>query len=115
MDKLEFREIREEERLLVCFLLAKCGMSEKEFSVAGMVNDYEGGVMGSINFAGSDPGLYQGDLIQAEYTDADGTEVIITLTVDTHGKLLDLDFWKTDFSALIRYPTPETLGLLRLP
>lgn len=115
MDKLEFREIREEERLLVCFLLVKCGMSEKEFPVAGMVNDYEGGVMGSINFAGSDPGLYQGDLIQAEYTDADGTEVIITLTADTHGKLLDLDFWKTDFSALIRYPTPETLGLLRLP
>lgn len=115
MDKLEFREIREEERLLVCFLLVKCGMSEKEFPVSGMVNDYEGGVMGSINFAGSDPGLYQGDLIQAEYTDADGTEVIITLTVDTHGKLLDLDFWKTDFSKLIRYPTPETLGLLRLP
>lgn len=115
MDKLEFREIREEERKLVRFLLSKCGMSEEEFPVSGWVNDYEGGVMGSINFAGSNPDLYQGDLIQAEYTDADGTGVIITLTVDTQGKLLDLDFWKTDFSALIRYPTPETLAQLRLP
>jgi hypothetical protein len=30
---------------------------------------------------------------------------MITLTHDTEGQLLDLDFWKTDFSKLLKYPT----------
>ena len=69
--------------------------------------------MGSINFAGSDPDLYDTDLIQAEYTDVDGVDVVITLTRDKNNRLLDLDFWKMNFEKLVRYPAPDQLTVLR--
>lgn len=64
--------------------------------------------MGSISLGGN-VDAYDGDLIQAEYIDSDSTPVVITLTKDSNGQLLDLDFWKTDFSRLIDYPTPDQL------
>lgn len=108
-----YRPIRDEEKKLVLFLLSQCHVELMKFPIADEVFEYEGGVMGSINFAGSDPDNYAGDLIQAEYKDIDDVDVLITLTEDKHNHLLDLDFWKVDFSKLIRYPTPELLGLLR--
>ena len=107
------RKIRQEETELVVFLLQQCNFTIREYPIADEVVEYEGGIMGSINFAGSDPDAYDGDLIQAEYKDADGVDVVITLTRDKNSRLLDLDFWKMNFSKLIRYPTPELLGLLR--
>lgn len=107
------RQIRQEETALVTFFLQQCNFTTMEFPIAEEVFEYEGGVMGSINFAGSDPDAYDVDLIQAEYQDEDGVDVLITLTKDTNNCLLDLDFWKMDFSKLIRYPKPELLGLLR--
>ena len=64
--------------------------------------------MGSISLGGN-VDAYAGDLVQAEYVDEDGTTVVITLTKDENGQLLDLDFWKTDFSKLLVYPTPDKL------
>ncbi len=107
------RKIRQEETDLVTFLLQQCNLTSTDYPIAEEVFEYEGGIMGSINFAGSDPDAYAGDLILAEYQDIDGVEVLITLTKDKYNYLLDLDFWKMDFSKLIRYPTPELLGLLR--
>ena len=107
------RKIRQEEIDLVTFLLQQCNFTIQEYPIAEEVHEYEGGIMGSINFAGSDPDAYDGDLIQAEYKDVDEVEVLITLTKDKSNRLLDLDFWKMDFSKLIRYPKPELLGLLR--
>ena len=108
-----YRPIRDEEKELVLFLLSQRHEELMNFPIADEVFEYEGGVMGSINFSGSDPDTYAGDLIQAEYQDIDGVDVLITLTKDKYNHLLDLDFWKVDFSKLIRYPTPELLGLLR--
>lgn len=107
------RKIRQEETALVTFFLQQCNFTPLEYPIAEEVYEYEGGIMGSINFAGSDPDAYNGDLIQAEYKDVDGVDVVITLTKDKSNRLLDLDFWKIDFSKLIRYPKPELLGLLR--
>ena len=107
------RKIRQEETELVTFLLQQINLTSVNYPIAEEVFEYEGGIMGSINFAGSDPDAYAGDLIQAEYKDADGVDVVITLTKDKSNQLLDLDFWKMDFSKLIRYPKPELLGLLR--
>lgn len=108
-----YRPIRDEEKKLVLFLLSQRHEELMNFPIAEEVFEYEGGVMGSINFAGSDPDAYAGDLVQAEYQDLDGVGVVITLTKDKNERLLDLDFWKMDFSKLIRYPTPELLGLVR--
>jgi len=109
----DFRKTREVERILITFLLSLCNFTIDDYPIANEVTEYEGGVMGSINLSGSDPDQYHGDLIQVEYTDEDGVEVIITLTKDNDNRLLDLDFWKMNFSKLIRYPEPADLTVLR--
>jgi hypothetical protein len=104
----ELRPIRQEEINLIEFLLQKLGLNPVDFPFNNMVDDYEGGKMGSIGL-GKPEAVYDGDLIQVEYEDTDGTNVIITLTKDTDNQLLDLDFWKIDFSKLIQYPKPSQL------
>jgi hypothetical protein len=102
------RPIRQNEVELIHFLLAKLNLDPASFPISEMVDEYEGGKMGSISLGGDVSG-YDGDLIQVEYVDSDATPVVITLTKDTNNQLLDLDFWKTDFSKLLVYPTPDKL------
>ncbi|MEO6285231.1 MAG: hypothetical protein ABIN80_10855 [Dyadobacter sp.] len=102
------RPIRQNEIDLVHFLLEKLNLNPEDFPISEQVDEYEGGKMGSISLGGDVDG-YDGDLIQVEYIDTDDTPVVITLTKDHHNHLLDLDFWKTDFSKLIEYPTPDKL------
>jgi hypothetical protein len=105
---IERRQIRDNEHSLIAFLLSRLSVSETEYLINTQVYEYEGGKMGSISL-GEDDATYDSDLIQVEYIDADQTPVVITLTKDTNNLLLDLDFWKTDFSKLIQYPKPEDL------
>lgn len=109
---IERRQIRDNEYALITFLLARLGVSETEYPINTQVYEYEGGKMGSISL-GDDDASYDSDLIQVEYIDTDQTPVVITLTKDNNNRLLDLDFWKTDFSKLIEYPKPEDLILER--
>lgn len=102
----ERRKIRETERNLIVFLLKKLNLNLNEYPINEDVEEYEGGIMGSISMGNPDISPYAGDLIQANYVDSDGKEIVITLTKDTNNQLLDLDFWKVDFSKLITYPTP---------
>jgi hypothetical protein len=102
------RPIREEELTLIHFLLEKLNLDPIDYPVNENVDEYEGGKMGSISLGGDVNG-YLGDLIQAEYVDIDDTPVVITLTQDNNGRLLDLDFWKVDFSKLLEYPVPDKL------
>ncbi len=108
----ESRTIRENERAIVAFLLQHLKVSEKEFPIGEKVIEYEDGKMGSITFGNGDSTNYAGDLIQVQYIDTDRIPVIITLTIDHDYKLLDLDFWKEDFSKLLRYPDPEDLVVI---
>lgn len=39
-----------------------------------------------------------------QFKDSDDIAVIASLYIDTKGKLLELDIWKTDYSPLIKYP-----------
>lgn len=105
----ERRKIKPEEIDLIAFLLNKVGLSTDEYPIADLVDEYEGYVMGSIGLGDPVVSPYAGDLIQAKYIDSDGKDVAITLTMDENGQLLDLDFWKVDFSKLIAYPKPENL------
>ena len=97
------RKIRQNEKDLILFLLKKLNLNVIDYPINEDVFEYEGGKMGSISL-NNNPDAYAGDLIQVEYIDTDNTPVMITLTHDTERKLLDLDFWKTDFSKLIKYP-----------
>ena len=107
---IERRKIRDNEHTLITFLLKQIGTNELAFPINEQVYEYEGGKMGSISM-GDEDATYESDLIQVEYIDADKIPVVITLTKDTNNQLLDLDFWKTDFSKLIEYPKPEGLVL----
>ena len=104
----EKRQIRQNEKDLIEFLLQKLNLNPDDHQVDEFVDEYEGGKMGSISLGG-DANAYAGDLIQVEYIDSDQTPVVITLTKDETGRLLDLDFWKVDFSKLIEYPVPEKI------
>ncbi|MDP1816692.1 MAG: hypothetical protein Q8K92_19725 [Leadbetterella sp.] len=105
----ERRKIKEEEINLIVFLLNKVGLTAVEYPINELVEEYEGYVMGSIGLGNPEVCPYAEDLIQAKYIDSDGKEVAITLTMDENGQLLDLDFWKVDFSKLLVYPKPENL------
>ncbi|MCE7058656.1 DUF6984 family protein [Dyadobacter sp. CY343] len=102
------RPIRQNEKELIDRLLKQVDLNINDFQINENVDEYEGGKMGSISLGGN-VDAYAGDLIQAEYVDQDDVPVVITLTKDENGQLLDLDFWKTDFSKLIEYPTPDKL------
>ena len=103
------RRIKEEEIALIEFLLERADLKLSNFAIPELVDEYEGYVMGSMGLGDPEISGYDGDLIQAKYMDSDEKEVVITLTKDQNGQLLDLDFWKVDFSKLILYPKPENL------
>lgn len=105
----ERRKIRENERELILFLLKKLDLKVENYPINENVEEYEGGKMGSISMGNPDISLYKDDLIQAKYVDSDGVDVVITLTQDHNNQLLDLDFWKVDFTKLISYPTTDKL------
>ena len=98
------RKIRQNEKEIIIFLLEKLNLNVIDYPINEDVFEYEDGKMGSISL-NDNPDKYAGDLIQVEYIDTDNTPVMITLTHDDKGQLLDLDFWKTDFSKLLKYPT----------
>jgi len=106
----EKRVIRQNEKDLIAFLLTQVNLNPEHFPVDELVDEYEDGKMGSISLGG-DVNAYAGDLIKVEYIDSDETPVVITLTHDDKNRLLDLDFWKIDFSKLIEYPTPDKIIL----
>ncbi len=104
----QIRPIRQNEIELIQNLLQKLALNPANYALPVIVDEYEDGKMGSIGL-GTGEHEYAGDLIQVEYIDTDDTPVVITLTKDTNDQLLDLDFWKTDFSKLLTYPTIEKI------
>ncbi|MET2985320.1 DUF6984 family protein [Aureibaculum conchae] len=70
------------------------------------------GEMGSISFDLDGKAEFGKVLIEAEYSDTDGANVLITLTEDENGNLFELDYWKTDFTKLVEYPSPEKIKIL---
>jgi hypothetical protein len=76
-----------------------------------LVEDMNDGAMGSLRFLGVErQDRHAARTIgEAEYVDEDGTVVSIALIVDEAGEPFELDFWKVDFSKLLKYPEPHEL------
>jgi hypothetical protein len=69
--------------------------------------------MGSVRFVRKDGRrAFGSEVARAEYVDGDGILVSIAVNVDQEGDLYEIDFWKTDFSPLRRYPRPEDLRVV---
>ena len=75
------------------------------------VTDMHDGGMGSIRFLSADRSMrkFGKQIAATEYIDEDGVLVSITINTDNQGDLFEVDFWKTDFSVLRRYPNPLDL------
>lgn len=104
------RAIRDEEKAIVLAMLQFAGHSEDSYPIAEQVSEYGEPFMGSINFDNNRPDLYAGDICQCEYTDEDGENVVLSLTKDQEDKLLDLVFWKSNFTPLKKYPTADIVS-----
>lgn len=98
------------ELMLLHFLICEADffkLSEKMLESL-KVADMEDGGMGSLRLFPK--GLKVLDAMFGErastcqFADEDGVDVIASLNFDQHGKLYELDIWKTDFGKLIRIP-----------
>jgi hypothetical protein len=76
-----------------------------------LVEDMEDGGTGSIRFVKSGRRTFGAAIAQAEYTDGDGVLVSIAVNSYDQGELYEVDFWKVDFSPLLRYPKPTELRM----
>lgn len=107
------RALRPEEVALLSRIL---GSERANCLSDATVVDMNDGGMGSVRFAPfGDARRYGSTLADAQFTDADGIPVSVTVNVDQHGQLLELDLWKVDFSPLLRYPGPAEVTLQPRP
>lgn len=106
------RTLRSEERSLIRSLLSGVyPTAEVESALTEcLVVDMQDGGMGSIRFVGSEPRSFGKALVEAQYSDSDGVLVTIAVNADHQGQLFELDFWKVDFSPLMRYPKPSDVS-----
>lgn len=65
--------------------------------------------MGSLRFASEFQRKFGRQLITARYIDVDNIPVIITINLDEHDQLFELDFWKVNFSGLRKFPATNEL------
>ncbi|MGL1885401.1 MAG: hypothetical protein OCD76_02705 [Reichenbachiella sp.] len=103
------RAIKPEEKAIINAMIQHAGLDERQAPISELVSEYGDPFMGSINLNNDRPDEYAGDLAKCEYVDEDGEKVVLILTFDKDAKLLDLDFWKSNFSPLVNYPNPETV------
>ena len=69
------------------------------------------GGMGSLRLLTSRPEdqRYGKHIAEAGYIDIDGVDVLLTINIDKHGDLFELDVWKVTYTPLKRWPKPEDL------
>jgi hypothetical protein len=107
------RPLRDAERRVVAYLLGAASHEVQYDLERCMVTDLRDGGMGSLRFVSDDePERSFGRTIaEAEYLDADDVPVSIALSLDGQDRLYEVDFWKVNFSPLLRYPVPEQLKI----
>jgi|GEM_PF-2010379 len=106
-----WRPLRREEKNILTHLLINhknFNLYKQEINSRNVRNMLDGG-MGSIEFHSHCKKKFGGTLAEAQYFDVDDVMVIITIYHDKYGNLYEVDFWKVDFSPLIKYPTPEKI------
>jgi hypothetical protein len=110
------RALRPDERSILIALIASSDAALLEQLPDAVVQDAGDGTLG-IEFVRPVDGhmRFFETVASAEFIDEDGTPVSAALHVDKGGRLMELDFWKADFSRLTRYPTPDQLVMKPRP
>jgi len=111
MSNGQARHLRPDEiALIVALLSSKREEQELRKELAhALVEEMKDGGMGSLKFVGADGRKYGAQVAEAEFQDADGVTLNITINVDQRGSLFELAIWKIDFSPLIRLPSPPDI------
>ena len=99
------RGLRPAERALIIALTPQFGVDLDDV----LVREMQDGGIGTIRFLSGNDRRRARSIAEARYVDDDGVVVSIELSVDETDGLFELDFWKVDFSPLLRYPNPEDL------
>ncbi len=107
IDKM--REISKLELKLVSYLLEKAG---KQLHIPKMVRPLKDGGMGSISFDLVGVRKRRTKIIGGSFIDSDDILVDFELTSDENNELYELEFWKVDFSRLLRYPQWNEIRLV---
>ena len=113
VESTQFREPSVPERRLLTLLAKRASGLEPDWLEGLRVSNLDDGGMGSLSLFTGGPSKSERILgkkvAEHRFTDADGVEVLATLTVDQDGRPFELDVWKTDFSPLIRIPEDDEL------
>jgi hypothetical protein len=110
------RPLRDEERSLIFEMVKALPVQNQVLSALAdaMVSDMNDGGMGSIEFCGAsaERRVFGLQVSEVTYVDADGVSVSITLNLDQHGDLFELDIFKADNTALKVYPRLKDVTLI---
>lgn len=108
------RPLRTNEIALLAVLLGESASAVESQLRERLVEEVADGGMGGVRFLPrtDTPRLFGRRAAEAEFTDADGVTVIVSLNLDEQGDLYELDFWKSDFSPLRSYPETGQLASL---
>ena len=76
-----------------------------------LVEEMNDGGMGSLRFLSRPKAerRFGAMVAEAEFYDEDGVVVSAAVNVDQWGDLYELDIWKTDFTALKRWPNADEI------
>ena len=110
------RALRPDERSVLAALIPDSNAALHQQLSNAVVQDMADGGMGGIRFvrASDNKDEFWKAITTAEFVDDDGIVVSVALHIDKGGRLMELDFWKVDFSVLRKYPTPEEL-VIKVP
>ncbi len=75
-----------------------------DLSSAEVIEMSDGG-MGSLRFSPFQHRIFGSEIAQLQFNDLDGVPVSATVNLDDHGRLLELDIFKSDFSPLLSFPS----------
>lgn len=106
---MKIRDLSEQEAILTKFLLGKVNL---DYRIPETVEELDDGKMGTIRFSDTNSTVdrkFPKDVLQVLYKDVDNVTFLITLTQDNYGGLFDLEFWKTDFNPIPRFPKPTDI------
>lgn len=105
------REISKDELNLLDFLVRKSGvLFDSDWKNNLKVCPMNDGGMGSLKLIPDGAKLnrkFGKQIAELQYKDKDGIDVLVSLNIDSEGKLFELDFWKMNYEKLLTLPNIE--------
>jgi hypothetical protein len=109
MSMSTMRLLRDAEKALLTHLVVGKPQAAHLVSLLpdALVEEMNDGGMGGLRFCASDarPRRLGEQLVEREFVDSDGISVMVSVNLDEHGNLYELDMWKVDFSSLKQFPS----------